>query len=145
MLVRWLETNVEDLSRTALKIYVYLLESKDPKGVRDIARALDTPVSTVYYHLKRLEDLGVISKRGDGYVVTKIIQLEGYVFLGKKLIPRLLIYSLFFLGVSLSQTYMITVSKSITSDKLLLLILSIVAFTLFFLEGLSMRSKLKTL
>ncbi|MEO3993042.1 MAG: winged helix-turn-helix domain-containing protein [Desulfurococcaceae archaeon TW002] len=136
-------TQAEDLSRTALKIYVYLLESKDPKGVRDIARALDIPVSSVYYHLKKLEDLGVIGKRGDGYTVTKIIPLEGYVFLGGRLTPRLLIYSLFFFGISLSQAYVIIVSRSVTSDKLLLLILSIVAFTLFFLEGLNMRSKLK--
>lgn len=138
-------TQVEDLSKTALKIYVYLLESKDPKGVRDIARALDMPVSSVYYHLKRLEDLGIIGKKGDGYVTVKIIQLEGYVFLGRKLIPRLLIYSLFFLGVSLSQTYAIITGRSVTSDKLLLLILSVVAFILFFFEGLNMRSKLKVL
>ncbi|MGC8975080.1 MAG: ArsR family transcriptional regulator [Thermoprotei archaeon] len=138
-------TRVEDLSRAALKIYVYLLESKDPRGVRDIARALDMPVSSVYYHLKRLEELGIISKRGDGYAVAKIIQLEGYVFLGRKLIPRLLIYSLFFLGFSLSQAYTIVVSKSVTSDKLLLLVLSIATFILFFLEGLNMKSKLKAL
>ncbi|MEM0473942.1 MAG: winged helix-turn-helix domain-containing protein [Zestosphaera sp.] len=138
-----MSAQVEDLSRTALKIYVYLLESKDPRGVRDIARALDMPVSSVYYHLKRLEDLGVIGKRGDGYVVVKIIPLEGYVFLGRKLMPRLLIYSLFFLGVSLSQAYAVIVDRSITSDKILLLVLSIVAFILFFLEGLNMRSKLK--
>ncbi len=137
-------TQAEDLSRAALKIYVYLLESKEPKGVRDIARALDMPVSSVYYHLKRLEDLGIISRRGDGYTAAKIIHLEGYVFLGGKLTPRLLIYSLFFLGVSLSQAYMIIISRSVTSDKLLLLILGVVAFTLFFLEGLNMRSKLKT-
>lgn len=138
-------TQVEDLSKTALKIYVYLLESKDPKGVRDIARALDMPVSSVYYHLKRLEDLGIIGKKGEGYVIVKIIQLEGYVFLGRKLIPRLLIYSLFFLGVGLSQTYAIITGRSVTSDKLLLLILSVVAFILFFFEGLNMRSKLKVL
>lgn len=136
-------TQVEDLSKSALKIYVYLLESKDSRGVRDIARALDMPVSSVYYHLKRLEDLGIISKRGDGYVVTKIIQLEGYIFLGRKLIPRFLIYSLFFLGVGLSQAYTIIIARSVTPDKSLLLILSVVAFILFLLEGLNMRSKLK--
>ncbi len=138
-------TQAEDLSRTALRIYVYLLESKDPKGVRDIARALNMPVSSVHYHLKRLEDLGIIGRRGDGYVVTKTIHLEGYVLLGRRLIPRLLIYSLFFLGVSLSQTYMILINKTVTSDKLLLLTLCLTAFTLFLLEGLNMRSKLKSL
>ncbi len=138
-------TQAEDLSRTALRIYVYLLESKDPKGVRDIARALNMPVSSVHYHLKRLEDLEIIGRRGDGYVVTKTIHLEGYVLLGRRLIPRLLIYSLFFLGVSLSQTYMILINKTVTSDKLLLLTLCLTAFILFLLEGLNMRSKLKSL
>lgn len=136
-------TRVEDLSRTALKIYVYLLESRDPKGVRDIARALDMPVSSVYYHLKRLEDLGIVGKRGDGYVIARIIHLEGYIFLGRKLMPRLVIYSLFFLGVSLSQAYMIIASKFVTPNELLLLILSTAAFALFFFEGLNMMSKLK--
>ncbi|MCC6033522.1 MAG: winged helix-turn-helix domain-containing protein [Desulfurococcaceae archaeon] len=135
----------EDLSRAALKIYVYLLESKDPKGVRDIARALNMPVSSVHYHLKRLEDLEIVGRRGDGYVVTKTVHFEGYVLLGRKLIPRLLIYSLFFLGVSLSQTYIVLINRTVTSDKLLLLILCLVAFTLFLLEGLNMRLKLKSL
>ncbi len=136
---------LEDLGETALKIYVYLLESKNPKGVREIARELNMPVSTVYYHLKRLEDLEIVRRREGGYVIARAIRIEGYVLLGRKLIPRLIIYSLFFLGFSLGQAYVILTGKSATLDKLLLLALSIVAFALFLLEGLSMRSKLKAL
>ena len=136
---------LEDLGETALKIYVYLLESKNPKGVREIARELNMPVSTVYYHLKRLEDLEIVRRREGGYVIARAIRIEGYVLLGRKLIPRLIIYSLFFLGFSLGQACVILTGKSATLDKLLLLALSIVAFALFLLEGLSMRSKLKAL
>ncbi|MGC8982820.1 MAG: helix-turn-helix domain-containing protein [Desulfurococcaceae archaeon] len=134
---------LEDLGETALKIYVYLLESKNPKGVREIARELNMPVSTVYYHLKKLEDLEIVRRREGGYVIARAIRIEGYVLLGRKLIPRLTIYSLFFLGFSLGQAYVILTGKSATLDKLLLLALSIVAFALFLLEGLSMKSKLK--
>jgi DNA-binding MarR family transcriptional regulator len=141
--VVYLAKQLEDLGETALKIYVYLLESKNPKGVREIARELNMPVSTVYYHLKKLEDLEIVRRREGGYVIARAIRIEGYVLLGRKLIPRLTIYSLFFLGFSLGQAYVILTGKSATLDKLLLLALSIVAFALFLLEGLSMKSKLK--
>lgn len=135
---------IEDLSRTTIRIYVYLLESKDPKGVREIARELNIPVSSVYYHLRRLEDLGVITRREGGYVVSKIIPLEGYVYIGRMLTPRLILYSLFFLGATASQIYNITMSSMITSDSILALILGLTAFVLFFFEGMSMRARLKS-
>ncbi len=133
-----------ELSKVGLRIYAYLIESDMPRGVREIARALDIPVSSVYYHLKRLEELGLIGRSGDGYVVTKIIALEGFMLLGRRLIPRLTIYSLFFLGVFLGEIYLVAPTGVITPDRLIALVSCLLAFLIFLVEGLNARIRLRT-
>jgi predicted transcriptional regulator len=96
-------TEVEDLGRVALRIYLRLLESEVPLGVRELARDLNIPVSTVHYNLRKLEELGVISRSSDGYVVSRLIPLDGFVVVRKKLVPRLVIYALFFTGITLGE------------------------------------------
>lgn len=85
--------NIE-LTGVPLKIYVYLLESKEPKSVREIAEALNMAPSSIHYHLKKLASVGIIKRDINGYTVNKKINIEGYMILMNKLIPRLLIYSL---------------------------------------------------
>ncbi|MEM2005068.1 MAG: winged helix-turn-helix domain-containing protein [Zestosphaera sp.] len=138
-----MSVQVDELGRVALRIYVYLLESSEPRGVREIARALEIPVSSVYYHLKRLEDLGFIGRRGDGYVITRMVTLEGYVLLGRKLIPRLAIYSLFFLGIALGEVLVIATTSLVDVDRVLLIASCALAFILFTAEALNMRSRLR--
>lgn len=134
---------VDELGRVALRIYVFLLESSEPRGVREIARALDIPVSSVYYHLKRLEELGFISRRGDGYVVAKVVTLEGYVLLGRRLVPRLAIYSLFFLGIALGEMFVAVTTNMFNVDRALAIVSCTSAFVIFIAEALNMRARLK--
>ena len=131
----------EELSKTALRIYVYLLSSNNPQGVREIARALDIPVSTVHYHIRKLIELGLIKEESSGYKVSKVVGFEGFFIIGRKLVPRLIIYSTFFAGVLISELILV-ISKGLTPDGLIALIVSLTAFTLFFIEGLLVRSKL---
>jgi DNA-binding transcriptional ArsR family regulator len=138
-----MDSRSEDLGSTALRIYVYLLESREPRGVRDVARALNMPVSSVHYHLKRLEELGVVARTPGGYVVAKAIPLEGYILLRKRLVPRLLVYSMFFLGIAIGESYVILASRRLSPEGALSLITSIVAFAILFVEGLLMRFRLK--
>jgi DNA-binding Lrp family transcriptional regulator len=104
------------LTDTQVKIYLYILTHSGDVSVRDIARDLDLSPSTVHYNLKRLEELGYIEK------------------------PRLLIYGLFFTGVFMG-TLIYTVLTELTADRLLTLLVSLIAATLFYLEAFKTRNE----
>lgn len=123
------------LTRTAVRIYLYLIKRGESLGVREIARALSLSPSTVHYHLKRLEELDLITKEGDGYKIKKIVSLDELIVLGKHLIPRLSIYSFFFLGVLLGLTIIAT-TKGLNIDRALAIAISFTAFLILFTEGL---------
>lgn len=128
------------LSDTQLKIYLYIATRGGDVSVRDIARDLNLPPSTVHYNLKRLEELGYIAKGSEGYVIKNPIKLEDYILVGKLLIPRLLIYGLFFTGVFIG-TLIYTVRSGLTADKLLTLLISLLATILFYFEALKTRRR----
>lgn len=132
----------DELSKTALRIYLLLLDSDVPLGIREIARALGIPVSTVYYHIKRMESLGLISQKDGGYIVARQINLEGFVLIGGKLIPRLTIYAMLFLGVTITIIYQVLVGGDVHPDKILALVISLISFVIFATEGLLMKRKI---
>lgn len=123
------------LTRTAMKIYMHIVRSGKSLGVREIARSLYLPPSTVYYHLKRLEELGLIQRNGDGYKVKEVVNPDEFVIVGRILIHRLIIYSFFFLGMGIGLAIMTTIN-GINIDKALALFTSFTAFLILFVEGL---------
>lgn len=127
-------SNEISLNRTAAKIYLYLVKRRESVGVRDIARELKLPPSTVYYNLKKLEELGLVQRDGDGYSVKKLLKPDEIVIIRGVFIHRLTIYSFFFLGMTLG---FITTSilYGVDIDKILAMISSITAFVILFLEG----------
>ncbi len=127
--------NNKKLTNTQVKIYLYIATRGGNVSVRDIARDLNLPVSTVHYNLKRLEELGYIAKSSEGYIVKNPIKLKDYILVGKLLIPRLLIYGLFFTGIFIG-TLVYTVRTSLTADRLLLLLISLLATLIFYIEAL---------
>lgn len=132
----------EELGYLTLKIYVAILESREPLGVRDIARNLNMPVSTVHYHIKKLEELDLIKPVGLGYTVKNPIPLEGYIIVARRMIPKLLIYSLFFLGAFLGELIIIAYRNWFNVDSILALIISFTAFITLFYEGVRLRTKI---
>lgn len=136
-------TTSDELGKTALRIYLFLLDSKEPLGVREIARSLDLPVSTVHYHLKRLEELGVVKQKSGGYIVAKLIQVEGFVLIGRRLVPRFIIYSLFYLGVLIAQVYFALSKNTVTPEGALSLLISLTSFLIFLIEGFLIKRKLR--
>lgn len=131
-------SEAEDLGRNALRIYFKLFESETPLGVRELARDLNLPVSTVHYNLRRLEGLGIVSKSSDGYVVSKSIPLQGFLTIHNKLIPKLMIYSIFFLGLTIGSVITL-ITLGLNIERLLNVIISFTASMIFFLEGLNIR------
>lgn len=124
-----------ELTETQLRIYLYILTHGGDVSVREIARDLRLSPSTVHYSLKRLEELGYVTRSSSGYVVKKQVKLEGYVLLGRLLVPRLLVYGLFFSGV-FTGVLIYTLTRGLTGERLLALVVSLVASTLFYYEAL---------
>jgi len=69
--------------------------------------------------------------------------LEGYIFLHRRLIPRLIIYSMFFLGLAIGEAYVFFTTRRLSPEVAVSLITSIAAFAIMFVEGLIMRFRLK--
>ncbi|HWQ16571.1 MAG TPA: winged helix-turn-helix domain-containing protein [Sulfolobales archaeon] len=128
--------DAEDLSGVALKIYIYLLES-DGAGPREVARELGINPSLAYYHLKKFEELGIVEKDPRGvYRVKKRVRVKGYLYIGGKLVPRLLIYGAFFTGLLIPEIVSLAVGMLEPSPGLFLAIVtSAVAASIFILEG----------
>ncbi|WP_244372426.1 winged helix-turn-helix domain-containing protein [Staphylothermus marinus] len=131
--------NVDDVKR---KIYVYLLTSNEPKSVREIAEALNMAPSSIHYHLKKMVEDGIVKKASRGYTINKLVSIEGYIIIHRKILPRLFIYSLFFLGLTIGSIIEIVLDKNFNIDRLLLLISSISAFTLLLYESINAWRKL---
>lgn len=124
----------EELTGNALRIYLQILASRKPLGVRELARALELPVSTVHYHLKKLEDEGLIRRSSDGYTVARVVVPPGYVLLAGRPFRRLAVYGAFFAGFSLGEAYL-CLTAGVTSERVVLAALSALAAALFFFES----------
>ncbi|MEM1643987.1 MAG: winged helix-turn-helix domain-containing protein [Desulfurococcaceae archaeon] len=131
----------DEVSKTSLRIYVYLLERGGPTGVRDVAKALDMPASTVLYHLRKLEELGLVKRDINGYNVSKVMSLNGFAIIGRRLVPRLIICSAFFMGIAIGET-LLTIIGEVNPDKLLAILVSITASIIMLLEGLKTKSRI---
>lgn len=127
-----------ELSGTALRIYLELLQSGE-MGVRELARELGLPPSTVHYHLNRLEDLGLVKKGEDGYTVAKRIKLKDYVFIGSRAFHRLLLYSAFFLGLSAGEALLTLQGGGLNPDRAAAILASLLSGLAFLHEYLRAR------
>jgi len=125
------------LSRTAAKIYLHILRKGETVGVREIARELKLPPSTVHYNLKKLEELGLIEREGNGYKVKNVVSPDELIPIGGRFVPKLVIYSFFFLGVFLGFVILsIADGINIDIDRFSATLVSLAAFVILFLEGL---------
>jgi repressor of nif and glnA expression len=78
-----------------LKIYRFILKNDKPVGIREVQRALNLSSPTLaLYHMNKLEEVGLIKKEGNGYVVDRIV-LENVIRLRRILIPRTFFYMIF--------------------------------------------------
>lgn len=109
----------EELRGASLKIYLHLLLADEPRGVRDLSRDLGIPVSTVHYHIKKLKEVGLIRELPEGYTVSKRVRIEGFIYLGRKLVPRLAIYSAFFLGIAVGLIGVTVLWREVNVDRLI--------------------------
>lgn len=123
------------LSRTAAKIYLHLLRKNEVIGVREIARETGLPPSTVHYNLRKLEELGLIEREGNGYKIKKVVSPDELIPIGGIFVPKLIVYSFFFLGTFVGFVIQL-MADGINIDRLTATLVSLAAFAILFLEGL---------
>jgi len=88
------------LEGTTLAVYTFVAKTRWPVGTRDVVRNLGLSSSSVAFrHLQKLEVLGLISKTASGeYVLKAKAKVHGYLWAGRYLLPRMLVYAFFFLA-----------------------------------------------
>jgi hypothetical protein len=94
----------EELNVTTFDLYLYLVKAKQPTGPRDIMRAMNiNSPGVVHRHLQKLADWGWVEKDAYGrYAVKKKVGFKGYVWIGKRLLPLSILFSLVFVGLSIT-------------------------------------------
>jgi hypothetical protein len=133
---------------TTLNVYSYVVKQGKPVGPRDVMRGVNlSSPSVAYWHLQKLESSGLLQKNKAGeYVVKEKTSISGHIWIGRNLVPRLMCYSLFFLGVLIVEGAIISVQFFSTGQipnlaLLYLIATNTIAFALFLGEGLLLRKK----
>jgi len=144
----------DELGGNTLSIYAYIVRVDGPVGLREITRGVDLSSSSVaHHHLQKLEALGLIEKNSYGqYSLKAKAPIDGYIWVGKSLVPRLVFYSFFFMGISIVAISFIlfnSVIKSLVIESwflfwfLFFICVNLVTIFLFLFEGLLLYRKLK--
>lgn len=141
-------SDVAENTNVTFRVYLYMVKEGKPVGPRDVMRgaSLSSP-SVAYRHLQKLTDLGLVEKDQYGaYVVKDKASVKGYVWVGRSLLPRLLLYSFFFIGVLAVEVVVvgirIMVNEAISTDLMLLSLITAAAAILLMIEGLQLKRKL---
>jgi hypothetical protein len=128
----------EELNTTTFDLYLYLVKVKQPTGPRDIMRAMNiNSPGVVHRHLQKLTDWGWVEKDAYGrYSVKKKVSFKGYLWIGKRLLPLSILFSLVFVGLSITWVTVLALhlltASPIDESFSVLTIVTIIA-TAFFL------------
>jgi len=133
----------EALEGTTLAVYTFVARSRWPVGTRDVVRRLGLSSSSVAFrHLQKLETLGLISKTESGeYVLRAKARVRGYLWLRRRLLPRMLVYSLFFVAALAAEVAVLLWHFEVENYEfkvffVLLILITLAALLVFFVEGL---------
>jgi hypothetical protein len=139
----------DELDGNTLSVYAFIVRADNPVGLREITRGVELSSSSVaYHHLQKLETLGLIEKNSYGqYSLKKKASIDGYMWVGKNLVPRLMFYSFFFIGLFAVETstilyYLVIKSLLLEAWFLFFTGTTLVATLLFFIEGVALYHRL---
>jgi hypothetical protein len=139
----------DELEGNTLSIYAYIVHEAKPVGTRDVTRGANlSSTSVAFRHLQKLEDMGLIEKNSYGdYILKEKANINGHVWVGKNLVPRLMFFSFFFLGAFSAEVAIIMLMFLIKGAVIqvsffFLTGLTGVAMILFLIEGLLLYRKL---
>lgn len=137
----------QELNGTLFSTYVYIVKAAKPVGPRDLMRGanLSSP-SVAYRNLQRLTDLGIVDKDDYGnYIVKRKVGLRGYVWVGRHLVPRFVIFGIIFVGVIIAELAVLVphllLGSPVQESFWLLTVVTVLAAAIFLVEGLRFRKK----
>jgi hypothetical protein len=138
-----------ELEGNTLNVYAFIVRADSPVGTREVTRGAElSSTSVAHRHLQKLETLGLIEKDSYGnYTLKEKTPIEGHVWVGKNLVPRLMFYSLFFIGAFAAEVSIILLSFVIESlvveaGFLFATVITLVSMLLFAMEGVKLHRKL---
>ena len=126
------------LKGKTLLVYWYLLEQPSHTvGIREVQRALGfSSPSIAVHHLEKLQDLGLVEKKGTGeYVLVEEVKvgiLRFFTHIGRFLVPRYLFYSV--LLSTMLITYLMLCYWGQISPSFYALMFGLIASVIFWVE-----------
>ena len=136
----------DELNAVTFKIYLHLVKVNEPAGPRDVMHSLELSSPAVSHRgLQKLVDLGLAEKDAYGrYTVKEKIGFKGYVWFGRSLIPRFILYGVFFVGLvipEIAALYFRWVAQEPIEPYILLTAITLFSAVSFLVEGLGLRKK----
>jgi hypothetical protein len=133
----------DELEGNTLQVYSFVIKESRPVGPREVMRGanLSSP-SVAYRQLQKLEGLGLIEKNELGeYIAREKTGVSGYVWIGKTLVPRMVFYSFFFIGIFLAEIVLVIMQLFINQQTISLgvwysLLITAVSMTIFLTESI---------
>ena len=142
------ESTIDELEGNTLSVYAYIVRVNKPVGVREVTRGANLSSSSVASrHLQKLESLGLLIKNDYGdFVLKEKANVSGHIWVGRNLIPRLMLFAFFFIGafgaeVSIIFLYYMLNNTFIETSFFFLSAITASSGILFLLEGLSLHKK----
>ncbi len=146
------KSDLQELEGITLNVYLHAVKKGKPVGPRDVMKGVNlSSPSVAYRHLQKLEDAGYLQKNEYGeYTVKSKAYIRGYVWLGRHLLPKMWLYSLLFLVILFVELIVLLVHFSIETLEfkvffLLLTLITILALTVFAVEGLLLKKRQKNI
>lgn len=144
-----MSTNGE-LEGITLSVYLYVVRKGKPVGPRDVMKGanLSSP-SVSYRHLQKLEDMGYLQKNNYGeYVIKDKAPVRGYIWIGRHMWPKMLVYSLIFMSILVIELVVLALHYSVENYVfkvlfMLLLLITGLAMAVFTVEALLHHRRVK--
>ena len=138
----------EELEGITLTVYLHVVKKGKPVGPRDVMKGVNlSSPSVAYRHLQKLEDLDYLQKNEYGeYTVKSKAHIAGYSWLGNRLVPKMWLYSLLFLGILIVELFIFVIHFSVETVefKVFLVLLTLItglALAVFSVEGLLLNRR----
>lgn len=138
----------EEIEGNTLNVYAYIVHANRPVGTRDVTRGANlSSTSVAHRHLQKLEAFGLIQKNPYGdFILKEKASINGHLWVGRNLVPRLMFFSLFFIGAFGAEMAIIVLSYLVNglvieTSFFFLSGMTLVAAILFLIEGLSLYRK----